>query len=331
MKLQKISSFAAFLTLLAPLAASWGCTLSNQKSPSTSLNSPEKIFVYESDGNGFNTKTVFYDNGQEVVAIDAQFTPELAEKSLEFLREKTKNPLTYLIVTHPNPDKFNGIPVFQRNGAKVVASNETVKAMAGVHSYKKYYFVNIAKMFTEDTYPSLGTVDLTFDGKLDIVHENQEKVSLIELKRPGVSSNQTVVSIDSANALIVGDLVHHKAHAWLEGGVVNGKPTPTISSWIQDLDDLFVRFGNQNPTVYGGRGDARALNISIPQQISYLNTANKTVEDYVNRLGDRKTELSGPNAATHFGSIQKELEAQFPDYRLGYMIQYGVYGLALSK
>lgn len=325
MKLQKVTAIVALL------AASWGCALSHLESPTASLSSPEKIFVYESDGNGFNTKTIFYDNGQEVVAIDAQFTPELAEKSLSFLREKTKNPVTYLVITHPNPDKFNGIPVFQKNGAKVVASRETANSMAGVHSYKKYYFVDIAKMFTEDTYPSLGTVDLTFDGQFDLVLKNQEKISLFELKNPGVSSNQTVVSIASANALIVGDLIHHKAHAWLEGGIVNGKPTPSISSWIQDLEDLSLSFGRENPIVYGGRGDAVALNIAVPQQIAYLKSANRTVENYVKNLGDRRIELSGTHSAIHFGNIQKEIETQFPDYSLGYMIQYGVYGLALSK
>jgi glyoxylase-like metal-dependent hydrolase (beta-lactamase superfamily II) len=325
MNLQKASSIAALLT------ASWGCALSSLEAPSTSLKSPQKIFVYESDGNGFNTKTVFYDNGEEVLAIDAQFTPELAEKSLAFLRENTQNPITYLVVTHPNPDKFNGISVFQKNGAKVIASNETAKAMAGVHAYKKYFFVNIAKMFTEESYPSLGSVDLRFDGKFDLVLNNGEKISLKELSGPGVSSTQTVVSIASANALIVGDLVHHKAHAWLEGGIVNGKPTPTISSWIRNLEELSQTFGRENPVVYGGRGDAVALNIALPQQITYLKAANKTVEDYVKNLGARRTELSGANSGSHFGNIQKELETQFPDYSLGYMIQYGVYGLALSK
>jgi len=325
MKLQKATRIAALL------GTTWGCAVSNLNVPSTSLNKPQKIFVYESDSSGFNTNTVFYDNGEEVVAIDAQFTPELAEKSLAFLKERTQSPVTYLIVTHPNPDKFNGIPVFQKNGAKVIASNTTAKAMPEVHAYKKYFFVNIAKMFTEDSYPSLSSLDLTFDRNFELVLRNGEKIRLKELNGPGVSSTQTVVSIASANALIVGDLVHHKAHAWLEGGIVDGKPTPTISSWIQELEGLSVRLGSKNPIVYGGRGEAVALNIALPQQITYLKAANKTVEDYVKNLGARRSELSGANSARHFGNIQKDLETQFPDYALGYMIQYGVYGLALSK
>src|SRR5262245_36344102 len=71
-------------------------------------NMSGKMYAYESDGNGFNTKNFFYDNGEEVVVFDTQFTPDLAEKSIAFLRTKTANPITYVVVTHPNPDKFNG-------------------------------------------------------------------------------------------------------------------------------------------------------------------------------------------------------------------------------
>lgn len=90
-------------------------------------------------------------------------------------------------------------------------------------------------------------------------------------------------------------------------------------------------FAKKNPIVYGGRGEAVGLDIAVPQQIAYLKIADKIVGDYVKNLGDRSSELSGPNAQTHFSNIQKELESAFPDYDLGYMIQYGVYGLALSK
>lgn len=325
MKLKKAISIAALF------AATWGCAVSSLETAPTSLAIPGKIFVYESDGNGFNTKTVFYDNGDEVVAIDAQFTPELAEKSLAFLKERTSNPVSYLVITHPNPDKFNGIPVFQKKGAKVIASNATAKAMAGVHDYKKYFFVELAKMFTQDSYPTLGSADLTFDGKFDLVLGNSERISLTELKGPGVSSTQTVVSIASQNSLVVGDLVHHNAHAWLEGGIVDGRPTPTLASWIKNLEEITQIFGSQNPVIYGGRGEAVALNLAIPEQISYLRTANTVLDEYVRSLGSLRSELSGPNSGIHFGNIQRELESKFPEYNLGYMIQYGVYGLALSK
>src|SRR5918993_703493 len=64
------------------------------------------LYTYDSGEAGFFTKTYFYDTGTEVVAFDAQFTPELGEAAIASLREQTDNPISYLVITHPNPDKF---------------------------------------------------------------------------------------------------------------------------------------------------------------------------------------------------------------------------------
>jgi glyoxylase-like metal-dependent hydrolase (beta-lactamase superfamily II) len=166
------------------------------------------LYVFESDANGFNTKNYFYDTG------------DIAKKSIEFLRSKTESPITHLVITHPNPDKFNGSSEFAKEGAKVIASQLTAKNMKPVHDYKKYFFVNIAKMFTEATYPTLGEPDETFDESLEIVLSNGEKIVLKELKASGVSTNQTIALIPGVKAVVVGDLIHHQAHAWLEGSQV---------------------------------------------------------------------------------------------------------------
>lgn len=288
------------------------------------------IYTFESDGNGFNTKTFFYDTGSGVVAFDAQFTPEYAKQAIAHLGAETDNPITHVVVTHPNPDKFNGLSAFRAAGARSVASSATADAMPGVNDYKQAFFVG-AGMFTDETYPALASIDETFDGAttLDL---GSKAVELVELGEPGVSSTQTVAFIPELNALIVGDLVHHKAHAWLEGGIVGGKATPTIDGWIADLHELEARFpGQPEPTVYGGRGEPAPLSVAVADQIAYLERADQIVTDFVARLGDRQAELSGPAAGDHFAALQAEFEAAFPDYALGYMILYGSYGLANTK
>ena len=65
------------------------------------------LYAYDSGADGFFTKTFFYDTGSEVVAFDAQFTPALAEAALAWLGAQTDSPVTHLVITHPNPDKFN--------------------------------------------------------------------------------------------------------------------------------------------------------------------------------------------------------------------------------
>lgn len=320
------------MVLTTTTAFSSGCAATPLRGDRSLSTAGGKLYTYESDGNGFNTKSFFYDNGQEVIAFDTQFTPELAEKSIAFLRTKTSNPITTVVVTHPNPDKFNGMSAFQRLGAKMIASRRTADSMKGVHEYKKYFFVNMAKMFTEETYPKLSQVDLTFEETYDLRLGNGEVITLRELGQPGVSGNQTVALLPSVQAVIVGDLVHHKAHAWLEGGIVNGKPTPTLQGWISDLKELQAMLKDApEMIVYGGRGEAAKLNEAVPAQIAYLKKADTLVTSYVKNLGARKSELQGEKAGEHFQALQARFEKAFPAYGLGYMIQYGVYGLAHSK
>jgi glyoxylase-like metal-dependent hydrolase (beta-lactamase superfamily II) len=300
-------------------------------SPRAAASTTGKLITFESDGNGFNTKTYFYDTGAEVVAFDTQFTRDYAAQAIAFLRTQTDSPLTYAVITHPNPDKFNGLTVFQDEGATIVASRATVEAMPGVHAYKQAFFVG-AGMFTDETYPKLGTVDIVVKGAATLNLGDGQSVELRELSQPGVSSTQTVALIPDLDALIVGDLVHHKAHAWLEGGIVDGTPTPTLEGWIADLNELSERFGGSDDTVvYGGRGEAAPLATATTDQIAYLQKADQIVADYVAGLGERKSELSGPKVGEHFAALQEEFEAVFPDYALSYMVLYGVYGLVNSK
>lgn len=280
---------------------------------------------YTSDANAFDTHSFFYDTGAEVVVFDAQFTEAEAQKALAAIRAKTGNPIRYVVVTHPNPDKFNGAAVFQREGAKVVASEATAAAIPAVHAYKKYFWVNVVKAFTEETYPAQAKVDVTFRGTYALPLEGGAKVELAELKHAGVTTTQTVAYVPGRKALIVGDLVHHQAHAWLEGGLRDGKPAPDVGAWKAALDELTAW---PEATVYGGRGGAAPVTEAVSAQKRYLDGMVTLVSGYVAELGSRKSELCGDAAAPHHAELQKRAAAAFPEYALPYMVGYGVYGLA---
>lgn len=288
-----------------------------------------QIYTFESNANGFNTNTFFYDNGEEVVAFDAQFTEDLARKSIEFLRTKTSNPIRYLVITHPNPDKFNGASVFKNEGAIVISSSQTEKNIEPVHAYKKYFFVEMAKMFSHDTYPKPIGIDRVFDQNMNLQLNNGEIIQLTETQKPGVSTNQTLAYIESIHTLLVGDLVHNKVHAWLEGGIVNGTPKPSIDSWIETLKDIKSNYPSSTILI-GGRGHAEPLAKSLSEQIIYLKESEKLVKSYVESLGSNSDELLGPKANLHHQKITKIFEEKFPNYKHSYMIQYGVYGLLNS-
>lgn len=321
-----------FLAALVLLGATVSACADPQ--PATSAASPgltgesetrAPLATFTSDTAGFDTHSFWVDTGREVVVFDAQFTEALAEKLIAEIHARTKSPIRFVVVTHPNPDKFNGAAAFQALGAKVVASESTASAIPGVHAYKKGYFVNVAKSFTEATYPAQAKVDITFKGDLELPLEGATKVMLHELAHAGVSTTQTVAFIPQQNALVVGDLVHYEAHAWLEGGIVNGKPAPDLASWKAALDELLAYEG---ATVYGGRGKTASVSVAVKAEQEYLERMEAIITQYVADLRDAKAELSGPNAATHYTAIAALAVKAFPEHALPYLIEYGVYGLA---
>lgn len=307
-----------------------GCTGSVTKERNILIQ--PKIYSYQSDISGFNTKNFFYDNGEEVIVFDTQFTPELAKKSIEFIKTKTANPITYVIITHPNPDKFNGINEFQKIGARIIASSRTTNNLKGVHEYKKHFFVFMTKMFTEEAYPSLPSIDIVFDQVYELRLRSGEIIQLRELGEPAVSTNQTIAFIPSVQAVMVGDLLHYQAHAWLEGGIVNGRAASTLNGWLADLNELQTLFKDYPKILaYGGRGEAVEISKAVDQQKIYLREADRIVTRYIISLGPRKSELKGEKAPEHYQLLQREFEKVFPHYQFGYMIQYGVYGLVNTK
>ncbi|MFF3313759.1 MBL fold metallo-hydrolase [Streptomyces sp. NPDC002952] len=284
-----------------------------------------RLYTFTSDANGFDTQTHFLDTGKSVIAFDAQFTPEYARQALAYLRTRTDHPVKYVVVTHPNPDKFQGVPVFQAAGAVAVASEATAADLDGVWKYKKNYFVNATKMFDESAYPALPAMDKTFKQHERLTVDGVT-VDLDVLAAPGVSTSQTIATIPALKSVVVGDLVHHDTHAWLEGGIVDGRPTPTLNGWKRDLDEIRRRVPARW-TVYGGRGSSAPVDEAVTQQKDYLETAGLDVRRMVAALTPAQRTSALANPSRLVSGLTGRLTAQYPSYRLPYMIGYGSYGL----
>jgi glyoxylase-like metal-dependent hydrolase (beta-lactamase superfamily II) len=286
------------------------------------------LHEFKSDAAGFDTKSYFLDTGKEVVVFDAQFTPNLADQLINTIRATTKNPITHVVVTHPNPDKFGGLLSFAKLGAKLIASEETKSAMPGVHAYKKAYFVQTAKMFTEESYPQLILPQITFEKSLQL-NLSGALIELRELAGVGVSSNQTVAHIPALNALIVGDLIHPMTHAWLEGGIIQGSPQPALASWKKLLASL-PEIYSPSTVVYAGRGQQSQLAQSVTDQIKYLEVAESTVKQVIEDSRKANVAVTSESMGVLAKAIQERLENLFPKHELGYLVNHGVYGLVLQ-
>ncbi|HYD60422.1 MAG TPA: MBL fold metallo-hydrolase [Noviherbaspirillum sp.] len=288
--------------------------------------------VYTSDSNGFDTHTFYYDDGKEVTLIDTQFVPKLTEAMVEEVRRKTTSPITRVIITHANPDKYNGLSYLHKLGIESIASEAVAREMPVVHVYKENFWVNSAKAFQPGQYPAFENVKKTFLKKTTIPLKSGETISLFELNNPGVTNKQVVVRINKTGDLIVGDLVHTKAHLWLEGGLNQGRPHADLKRWSEAVGELRAIAGKKpNAKVYGGRGEFIPVDSAIKEQQRYLARADELVKTYVGELGERKHELHDPEKKTsHYKELERRIAAAFPDYKLPYMIGYSVYGLVDS-
>ena len=285
--------------------------------------------VFTSDAAGFNTHSVWYDDGREVTVVDAQFTHAHAQAVIDHVKSRTRSPITRVIVTHPNPDKFNGLPVFHAAGAVSIASAATAAAMPDVDAYKRRFWIDVAGAFTEASYPRTEPVKQTFTKRMTIRLASGETLTLTELAQPGISSHQTVVRIDKTGDLVVGDLVHSNHHAWLEGGIVGGKPVPTLAGWKAGLRQL-PQLGSGK--VYGGRGDALPVRDAVAQQIAYLEQVEALVDRYLDGLGERVQDVADPaRRQVHHAAIQSAVAAAFPTFAGPDMVGYSVYGLLQQK
>jgi glyoxylase-like metal-dependent hydrolase (beta-lactamase superfamily II) len=286
---------------------------------------------YTSDVNGFDTHTYWYDDGKEVTIIDTQFVPALTQAMIDQIKKSTTSPITRVIVTHPNPDKFNGLPLLHSMGVQSIASKASADAMPGVHAYKKYFWTQIAKSFTEENYPKFEPVKTTFSGLTVIKLKSGETLSLIELKNAGVASTQTVVRIDRTGDLLVGDLVHYKAQAWLEGGIVAGNATPNLNAWRLAIAELPAL--TKQPSVsklHAGRGATATVNEAVAFQTDYLAKADALVDSYVKKTAAADLK-DAAQAQKHYAALQSAFDATMPGLALPYLVGYGVYGLLNSK
>lgn len=283
------------------------------------------VHGWTSDADGFHTNSWWIDTGEAVVVFDAQFTPALAQALVQDIQSQTDSPITHVVVTHPNPDKFNGAPVFAALGAQVVASQATVDAMAPVHDYKRAYFEGVG-MFEPGTYPDLAHVDVVFQDRLLLdVPGAPEPIALQVLEHGGVASTQTIARFQ--DAVFVGDLVAVDTHAWLEGGIVDGAAQPDLVAWDAALSQVLELVG-ADATLFPGRGPATPAGPALRTQQAYLSTAHDTVRAQLALHAEPVAVLEGPDAGAFYADVADALAGAYPNHAHPYLVEYGVYGLA---
>ncbi|HEX8434863.1 MBL fold metallo-hydrolase, partial [Archangium sp.] len=205
-----------YLTLLASLLLGLmtGCATSTPAAPAARqyagtahrLKEDSRVGVYTSKPRGFSTHSYWLEGPEGLVVIDTQFLPSAARELIELAERETGKKVVLAVVLHANPDKFNGTPVFQERGIRVVTAQQVREQIPAVFALRTRWF---KERYAPD-WPEAEPRPEVFGAETTVL-----KAGGVEFKAhvmgPGCSSAQVVVEWEGH--LFPGDVVANGTHA----------------------------------------------------------------------------------------------------------------------
>jgi glyoxylase-like metal-dependent hydrolase (beta-lactamase superfamily II) len=200
-----------------------------------------KIHVYTAPADKFFVNSFLIETETGVILVDTQFLVSTAQE-LGARLDGLGKPLAAIIITHPHPDHYNGLPVLMRDRAAVpvYANHATIRGIRATQAEKRAAWTPV---FGED-YPAQDGLPGHALGADEILEIAGAQLRLIDIG-PGECADNAIIHIPQADALIASDLVYSGAHPWLA--------EHRTSAWLRQLDDVQSRFGDV-ATIYAGHG-----------------------------------------------------------------------------
>lgn len=200
-----------------------------------------RIQVYAAPADKFFVNSFLIETDQGVIVMDTQFLVSTAQE-LGARLDAVGKPLAAVIVTHPHPDHYNGLPVLMQGRPKVpvYANAATIKGIRATQAEKRATWTPV---YGAD-YPTVDGLPDHPVGVEEMLVIAGAELRLIDLGGCECADN-SMVHLPQANALIASDLVYSGAHPWLA--------EHRTAAWIDRLDEVKARFGHVG-TVYAGHG-----------------------------------------------------------------------------
>ncbi len=201
-----------------------------------------RIHAVAADADTFFVNAFLIEGEREVVLVDTHFVISSTRRLIARLDALGKK-LAAVIVTHPHPDHFNGLPLVLagRGAIPVFATEPTIAGIRATRAQKREAWTPVYG----DDYPkddALPDHPLGPDAVLDLAGM---ELRLLDLGGFESALDNTAVHVPGADALIASDLIYNGCHPWLaEHGT---------RRWLEQLDVMEARFGGCK-VVFAGHG-----------------------------------------------------------------------------
>ncbi|UJR82454.1 MBL fold metallo-hydrolase [Sandaracinus amylolyticus] len=245
---------------------------------------------------GFHTRSYWIEGPEGVVVIDTQFMPSEAERLLDVIERETGKPVVLAIVLHANPDKFNGAEVMRRRGVRVVTSEQVRARIPEVDALRRRWFY---ERYAPD-YPS-AMPELESFG--DASTEIDAAGLTLRAHVLGAGCSDAHVVIEWNGHVFTGDLIAHRAHAWLELG--------HLEAWLERLDEIEAM---RPRWVHPGRGESGGTERVAAQRV-YLERVRAMTRE-------ASPALPAPEGA--IDALRARIEAEHPGYGYPVFLRVGL-------
>lgn len=217
-------------------------------------SAPLEIQSYAAKNSGIAEISVIILGEREAVLVDAQWKPSDAKEVARMITDSGRE-LTHILITHGHPDHYWGLGTILETfpAAKVLAREDIRAEIANQFAAK---WIHWQPMMGDDI-PLTPVIPDVLEGD-KLLLEGKE-IRVIDLPANEVE-NSVVFYVPSAQALIAGDLIFSKMHAYFAD--LNNP-----SGWIEALQ-LMKTIGPIK-TVYPGHGPVGDADL-IDEAIHYM-------------------------------------------------------------
>jgi glyoxylase-like metal-dependent hydrolase (beta-lactamase superfamily II) len=201
------------------------------------------IHVYAAPADKFFVNSFIVETDAALLLIDTQFLVSTARELADAVAALRK-PLAGIIITHPHPDHFNGLPILldRFGGVPVYANQPTIDVIKATQAPKRQAWTPV---YGED-YPATDALPDHLVGADESLEIGGVAIRSIDLGA-GESADITVLHIPAADALIASDLIYHRCHPWLA--------EHRTAAWLDQLARAEAMFPDVG-RIYPGHGPA---------------------------------------------------------------------------
>lgn len=253
------------------------------------------IYAFTAEGDP-NSGVVIGD--ESVMVVEAQATPQLAERVIAEIRNVTDKPISHLVLTHYHAVRVLGASAY---GASQVIMSETARSMVaerGMEDWKSE-FQRFPRLFKgHETIPGLTWPTTTFSDRMTVYLGNR-KVEIMHLGRAHTAGD-AVVWVPDEQVMFTGDIVEYRSACYCGDG--------HFGDWDDTLDA--VEFFSPD-AIAPGRGDAlvgeEMVSSGIECTREFLESMYRPVERAASRNGSLKEA---------WNLVRAECDSKYSDYAI---------------